>query len=595
MTTKPKIAIVAGEWCIPRFLKLFEPLRDAFDPCIYVLQNERLINRHATGIKLRIFDNIVDMPGYMQGLEEELASAAAIIAIESSKLATFQAVRAARKFGVPLGVVSNEFLPYFYERFANIRAIQFDICNKADRFWATSQLAAAALRLDQVPEASIRVVPPVVDNLRFKPDPVARARFRKYIGVDETEQIVLFQQELDHAYRPEEALKALALLVARGHARAKGLRLLLSGSGPAAMELKYKSFDLGLGKQVMFLHQDPEPFLVDLYAASDLLLVPRPKLMEFHEDLPLHLLEAMACGVAPVVGAGSIAAELAGEAASVYGEDSHLGFAAAMTPLLADPRHLDAMKRRATRKVQLDHCVEAIQALIVSEVKTLMSGRMHRFDLPQNVPALLEAIDQSLKRGDHREAIERTEEAMLLNIPSAIERAAILCRRGEAHYALGLIEEAQNAFSESLKLYDRDHRTLKGLGYVAWAGHANEEALMFFKKAHSQKEDELEVMLGLGLVYRRVGLLEEAIFWLEKCLASDQHPAAAVSALAQACAQTPRIEHGIAVLERALDAAPDQKVLMMTLGQLYLNHGRASEGHELLKKALGDDTSSKAS
>ena len=302
-----------------------------------------------------------------------------------------------------------------------------------------------------------------------------------------------------------------------------------------------------------------------------------------------------ACGVAPVVGAASIAAELAGEAGSVFGDDSHQALAAAMTPLFADASHMEAMKRRAVRKVQLDHCAESVRTLVVDEVRSLLSGRLHRFDLPQNIPGLRDAIDQSLKRGDQREALERCEEALLLNIPSASDRASILSRKGEAYYALGDIEQAGNTFTESLKLDGRDFRTLKGLGYVAWAGHANEEALMFFKKAHSQKDDELEVMLGLGLVYRRLGLLEEAIFWLEKCLASDQHPAAAVSALAQACAQTPRVEHGIAVLERALEAAPDQKILMMTLGQLYLNHGRASEGHEMLKKALGDDPSSKAS
>lgn len=595
MSVKPKIAIVAGEWCIPRFLKLFEPLRDAYDPCIYVLHNERLIDRHGTGIKLRIFDNIPDMPGYMQGLEEELASVSAILAIETSKLATFQAVRAARKFGVPLGVVSNEFLPYFYDKFANIRAIQFDICNKADRFWATSQLAAAALKLDQVPAASIRIVPPVVDTLRFKPDAVARARFRKYIGIDESETVLLFHQELDHAYRPDDVLKAVALLGSRGHMRARPVRLLFCGSGAAAMELKYKSYDLGLGKAVMFLHQDPEPFLSDLYASTDIMVVPRPKMMEFHEDLPLSLLEAMACGVAPVVSAGSIAAELAGEAASAFGDDSHLGLAAAMTPLVIDPEHLKAMKRRAVRKVQLDHSIESVRALVTEEVQTLLNGRMHRFDLPQNIPALRDAIDEALKRGEHRQVIERCEEALLLNIPSATDRAALFCRKGEAFYALGDIENAGNAFTESLKLSDRDFRTLKGLGYVAWVGHANEEALLFFKKAHSLRDDELEVMLGLGLVYRRLGLLEEAIFWLEKCLASDQHPPTAVSALAQACAQTPRVEHGIAVLERALESAPEHKILMMTLGQMYLNHGRASEGHALLKKALGDDLSTKAS
>ncbi len=598
MKVRPRIAIVAGELTEPRLLKLFEPLRDMFDPTIYALYHERLIDKHArhgTGIKLRIFENVPDMPGYLGGLEEELAGAEAIVALETSRLASFQAVRAARKYGVPLGIVTTEHRPYFYEKFANIRAIQFDIVNKAERFWPTTQLAAQCLRLDQVAPDAMRILPPVVDLQRFKPNPEGRARFRKYIGVGEREQVILYRQDLHAAWQPDAVLRAFALLNQRGLGKDRPLRLIFCGNGAEAMQLKYGAYDLGLGRTVMFLHQDPEPFLVDLYAASDAMISPRPLGLDFHEDLPLQMLEAMAVGCAPVVQAGTVAAELAGEAASVYGEATREAIAAALTPLFMDQSHLEAMQRRAARKVALDNDASGMAELICAEITRLIDCRMARPDVAAGVPLILAAIEAALVRKDLTDVLLQCEEALLLAIPSAKDRASVLRMKGEALYAQGDITTAGEVFSESARLFDGDARTLRGLGFVAWQGHSNEEALMFFKRAHGLKDDDLEVMLGLGLVYRRLGLLEEAIFWLEKCLASEDYPSAALSALAQACAQTPRTEHGIEVLERALEVVGESKIVMMTLGQLYLNQGRSREGHEMLEKALGDVKENKAS
>ena len=116
MTARPKVAIVAGELQSPRFLALFESLKHDFDVCVYALDLCNVVDRHGTSLKIRVFENIQDMPGYMRGLEDELASCNLIVGIETSRLSTFQAVRAARKYGIPMVVVVNEFKPYFYER-----------------------------------------------------------------------------------------------------------------------------------------------------------------------------------------------------------------------------------------------------------------------------------------------------------------------------------------------------------------------------------------------------------------------------------------------------------------------------------------------
>lgn len=587
MTSKrPKIAIVACEVAHPRFLAFFEALKDEFDCCLYSLHTKDLVDRHCTGIKLRLFDPIPDMPGYLRGLEDELASADAIIGLETSRLATFQAVRAARKHGIPLGVVVNEFHPFFYERFTNIRAIQFDICHKADRFWATSEAAAQTLRLDNVPEAMIRIVRPVVNVHRFQPSVAGRAKFRGYVGLNEGDFVVLYQQDLEAWNKPEQALLALDLVRRQAGPAARRIKLLIVGNGAQTMDLKYRSVDLQLGSSVMFLHQDPEPFLHDLYAATDAVLVPRPTRTEFHEELPLPMLEAMATGAVPIVPIGSVAAELAGPIATTYQDDTHTHIGAALQRLAMDPVVFERARAAAVQHIRRENVPASVATALIADVRELLGIETAQ---NQSRPALDQIVKDAavdIRDGREREALVKLEEALITSAQAQATRATLLCLKGEALYALGDIEPATAALSESLKLDDRAPRTLRGLGFVAWQGHSNEEALMFFKKAHAMQDDDAETMLGIGLVYRRLGLTEEALFWLEKCMSHEPYPKAALAALTQTCAQATRPELGIRALERVMEVVGEHKTVMLTLGQLYMNEGQVEVGNAMLRKAM---------
>jgi tetratricopeptide (TPR) repeat protein len=482
-------------------------------------------------------------------------------------------------------VIVNEFRPYFYERYANIRAIQYDICNKAERFWATSDAAANTLRLDGIPAESVGRINPVVDTRRFAYDVKLRAKFRDYVGIGHDEFVVLFQDELEAWHRPEELVKAMSLVKQRCPA-GKRLRLLFAATGGATMELKYGAYDLKLGKSVMFLHQNTEPFLVDMYAACDAVFVPRSTATDLHEEIPLPMLEAMACGVVPIVTAGSIAAEMAGYGGVVVPDDGHAHVAAALQTLLQDQALAKRLRERAQTKVQTENAGEASIADFVAGIEALLRTTPVSPTAPRDLSHTLAEVDAELRRGGERDALVKIEEALLLTPMSASTRADLLCRKGEAFYALADYEPATAAFDEALKLVDRHPRVLRGLGFVSWQGHANEEALAFFRKALALQGDDAMTMFGIGLVYRRLGLLEEAMFWLEKCVTRDDAPAAALIAIAQSCAQVSDPQTGIDVMERLVDVIGEHQTLMVTLGQLYLNQGRVEEGNAILAKAL---------
>ena len=376
MIKRPKIAIIAGEVTSPRALAVFDPLRAVFDVTVFALDGEPMQKfASATSLKIRLYENAQDMPGYLRGLEDELASFDAVISMETSRLATFQAVRASRKHGIPLGVISNEFQPYFYERYPNIRAIQYDICNKADVFWASSEQAQQCLRLDRVPEQAIRRLDPVVDTERFCPDPLRRKKFRNHVGIHSDDVVLLFKHELSPQNRPEAALEALKILYQTTGYTETRIKLIFCGQGSSAMELKYKSFDIGLGRSTLFLHQDAEPFITDLYAATDFILMPRPIRTETHEEFPIGMVEAMAAGIVPVVGAGSVAAELAGDGGLLYTGDEAEYLAARLHMALTDAAVMDLLRAAGRSRVQERFRQDRSADGFIAEVDQLVQER----------------------------------------------------------------------------------------------------------------------------------------------------------------------------------------------------------------------------
>lgn len=591
---KKKLAIVLGDASF-RLLPMLSELRDHYDATVFALDSKAVATLSPSGlrIKIRVFENAADMPGYMRGLEEELLPYDAIIGVETSRLATFQAVRAARKFGIPLGVVVTEYYPYFYESFPNIRAIQFDICNKAEMFWATSSLAKQVLLLDNVPENDIKKLSPAVDTERFVVSEQRRQKFRDYVGIDRSDIVILLQKDLVSASRIEVMFSALKLLQKDSAVGWAKVKLMLAGSGPKAMDLKYQAHGLGLGRNVMFLQQDVEPFVTDLYAASDIMLDMRADKSDHHEDLPLHLLEAMASGAMLLSPSQSVAAEWLKDSALTYAGDDPAHLAAALAPYLRHEELLRSKRAAARQLVEAEYRIGSSAADLLAQVDQLIHMRLAERTLPTASEKQLEAIENELLRGEARAALVRIEECMLIGVKIPAQLVKLWTWRGDANYQLGNMEVAMNAYGEALKINDRHVPALRGLGMVSWQSHANEEALGFFKKALAGKADDGPSMYGLSLVFRRLGLTEEALFWLERCVCLPNPTPQSVTALAQCCLTAAQGELGVRTLERAVEALGEHKVLLTALGQLYLARGQLDEGNAMIARALAVTTGGK--
>lgn len=582
MTRKRKISIVAGDLRLPRLLGLLEGLRADYEPTVYMLHSAHAINNHGSGLKIRVFENIAEMPGYMRDLEDQIEGSDFVVSFETSRLATFQAVRIARKLGIPSGVIVNEYQPFFYEDYQNIRAVQYDVMQKADIFWPTTAQAAGVLLADGVPKEKIVRVNMPVDLDRFRFQPAGRTKFRNYVGIKENEIVILVRSPQESWSHIQTLLSAFAIVKKRGAVNARNVRILLAGDGTMARDLKLKSFDLGIGGHTMFLHQDCEPFLSDLYCAADLIFEPKLSRGDFLPEIPAHVPEAMACNVVPLVLAGSIAAEMAGDCGFVFNEDSPESLAVVLQGLLADPLSYEVKRLTAQRRVHRDFDLSRQSARLTETLAAVLASHQQS---TTGIATLMEQAKALVQSGRDRDALVLLEECEVIGIKTNMERAEWHLIKGDAYYALGDMDAATREYSQCMRLDDRNTDCLRGLGFVSWKGHSNEEAMVFFRKAIALKQNDRRSQYGIGMVYRRLGLLEESLFWLEQSLIGPERPESAVIAYSQTCIQMNRPEKAAERLEKAMDTVGEHPTLMMTLGQLYLTLGRTTEAQDLMNRA----------
>ena len=130
MSRTLKIKVVVGSCREPALIHMWEAISAFHVVEVYALDGYE--GPLQTTLPVTMFPIIPDMPGFMRDLDRFLSGADHIIAVETSRLYSFQALRAARKLGIKFSCIAHEYSPFVYEKYANIRAIQHDIYQHTD-------------------------------------------------------------------------------------------------------------------------------------------------------------------------------------------------------------------------------------------------------------------------------------------------------------------------------------------------------------------------------------------------------------------------------------------------------------------------------
>ncbi|MGQ9600745.1 MAG: glycosyltransferase family 4 protein [Anaerolineae bacterium] len=234
----------------------------------------------------------------------------------------------------------------------------------ADGLIALNQIAAQELATADLPTY---VIPGGVNCERWRPDPIARKRIRSSLGYREDHVVVGYLARLV----PSKGGMSLLRVAARLVPLLPDVRFLLIGDGPMRSQLERRIEELGLQDRITLLGFKPWWETPDYLNAMDIFAFP-----SYTEACGLALLEAMACGIAPVarINAGTREIITDGETGYLITSDDELF--QKLLSLAQDQSLRNRLGANGCHRIQEHHCWPAVAERTVEVYREVISRGM---------------------------------------------------------------------------------------------------------------------------------------------------------------------------------------------------------------------------
>ncbi len=575
MNIKSKISIITSEENSLDLLYMFTSLAHLYDITVHTISDFMQHNASFLNVKLKLYPNIPDMPGYLRDVEKNIYDSDLIVMTSDYSLSSFQAMRISSKHNIPTICLSHKIDSTLFSQFNNIQAIQFDIHERATLFVATSEGAVQELQSKKVSHERIILQSPLVNPHQFKMDLTLREKFRRYIKISEKDFVVTFLGDLIPDNTPDELIKSLRHLLTNQFQEALQFRIIFAGTGQESDSLKYKAFDMGVGKSIMFLHQSTRPFLADLLSASDLVILPPTINNPLKEAFPMLGKFSLACGTPVVMKENSLFHTLTqSEDTITYLDFHHLALAQILKQVYKNSCRNPDMRQNLAKQFLQNEPYQEAHTIFTSLIDSLIRKNKEIYARGFDFDQAMKDIEKMLLDLKPQEALIACEDILLKEITSWEIKSDIFCLQGDAYYQLGQFEGAMKSYSESLKFENNSFKALRGLGYVSLQSQSHEEAITFFKKALAINTQDILTLVGIGMVHRKVGLLDEALYWFVKAVQIDCDHLSSISGLTYTCLELKDTRYAISILEKTTQVIGENKMIKMALDQLYVRTGQ---------------------
>jgi len=173
-----------------------------------------------------------------------------------------------------------------------IRSVARTVARKARFVTVDAQCLKNIWVKEGIPQSKIKLIPFGVDLSIFNPD-VQAFSLRENLGIRKDDIVVISTRALDnHHYNVECLIRAIPFVVRK----CQNAKFIIKGEGPLKPYLQNLTEKLKISEQVRFVGLTPHHEVAQYLAASDI-YVSTP----FIDTTSVSLLEAMACGLPPIV------------------------------------------------------------------------------------------------------------------------------------------------------------------------------------------------------------------------------------------------------------------------------------------------------
>jgi tetratricopeptide (TPR) repeat protein len=366
---------------------------------------------------------------------------------------------------------------------------------------------------------------------------------------------------------------------------------MIIGNGPMDQKLKYMAFEMGVGNQVLFIHEETHRYYLDLLCSLDFVLHMEPlsQHLQQHEKFPRYLLDAVSMQTVALVQSGSVAKGMLGENCLIYNDESEFSLCNGLQECL---ELSDAENNTAK-----SHSTNIIDLYSSAPIKTLINSILSEYVADTDVQSFADRfsnlnseIELAKSRADYNQALFLIEDGLLNFDGQASYLSILLERKGQVLMTLNRADEAVEAFAKSIDYDAKNTSVYIALGLISFHGQAFKDAITFYKKAIGLDSDSVEAMVGLGMSYFRNSMHNESMYWLKKAVLKDGGDGKALTALIQSASDCPNPEMGVSALEGVLEATEETSRLLMALGRMYMKTGQSDKGHVMVQRALAAES-----
>ncbi|NDE15635.1 hypothetical protein EBZ80_11965 [bacterium] len=531
------------------------------------------------GFAFTLYGHDPSRPGYMAGLEDQLAGASLIVGAGAENLSTFQAMRAALRLAVPFHVISFDQVPNPFEDFLHIRAVRHDNLSRASIIWATGERSAEVLEFEGYEASRVLQLPLRLDPLCVPLEARRREKFRNHVGIAQGAFVIFYHGDLDAKGPAGELVKALHAIRVSGHAGFDRLVALFCGEREGSDPLKYMISDWRLSSHARILHQNPAEFIMDLMNAIDVLVGAGSSR---NTESSLTAAIARMAGAVPVMSSA--------QSAGGWGVSDGCGQVPEFSSLPLAKTLRGVMDKDATREDIREKFLALSDRQEMSHFDRLIrhdldvDSRDNHDARERDPEILLSGLVERIEVMAHGARMEDTllaVEDVLLREPSPVLTARVNMVKGSVLFTAGNYESATEAYRTALMSmhgipgagHAPESRSMvsicyRALGNVAATVQSHQEALDLYRRALALQPQDGLTCAGIGNVYRKLRLYEESLHWLGKSAVAMPGDESALTRFSQALLECPEKETAARALAQVVQVIGDHPSLEKAMAAL---------------------------
>ena len=575
---KKVIGLVVGDLYSTSLLYSFAHLSKKYEVKIFLNTSEHILSRIPKSFAPYLFKEDKSIPGYIKNLEKKLSDLDIVVCMNFGSLMTLQVAKFCEEKKVPLIAYVPDLDLSVYDSYHNLKSIQDLMIEVANHFIVPYEGVKKQLMNIGVKKEKIQTYSPKLNPDIFFKEALNKANFRKYLNFSNQDIVIMYHGPLEQTSNPHVLLKAIKLLEAFENSIHKKIKILYAGQGRYDLELKYLSWNLGLGDQTYFLNQNTSPFWHELLKSCDMLVIPENTEKDRLVPYPFHVIEALACGVLPIVSGNMPEAQFVGED-FCFKDNCYQSLSTLISKILSSPKMLKSYKDIAIERKEI------LENLSVNSLESFFYNFIEGLE-EKNIPVAWEVLDGNSRIFQYAQSVIDETKFLYAKLHYLKDKSKLLCIQAQAFVTLKNFDEATKVYDQALKYDVNNVSAFSGKGYLMWQCYMHEDAMKFFKKGLAIAPDHSECMLGIGLVYKRIGMLTDAVYWIEKAILFGASCDLSMRALVQACSESKNIDFAIAAMERVVEIVGENEVLMRGLAQHYMKAGHIEIGSKILNKYL---------